>query len=165
MNAAFDTTMSMFGAMFAYRPERAASELVRVTRPGGRIAMANWTPEGFVGELLRAHAAVAPLPPGVPSPLAWGSEDLVRARFNGRMRSVHCRKRTLLMRFPFEPRAVTELFASCYGPTVAALKAADPTGAGQLREAMMRPFTEHNVAAGGATAIEAEYLEVIGVTK
>src|SRR5262249_32660642 len=65
----FDVTMTMFGVMFAYRQERAAAELVRVTRKGGRIAMASWTPEGFVGSLLRAHAAVAPPPPGIPSPL------------------------------------------------------------------------------------------------
>lgn len=73
----FDTTVTMFGAMFAYRPERAAAELLRVTRPGGRVAMANWTPEGFVGRMLRAHTAVVPPPPGVPSPLEWGKEDVV----------------------------------------------------------------------------------------
>ena len=71
----------MFGAMFAYRPERAAAELLRVTRPGGRVAMANWTPDGFVGRMLQAHTAVVRRPSGVPSPLEWGKEEMVRARF------------------------------------------------------------------------------------
>jgi ubiquinone/menaquinone biosynthesis C-methylase UbiE len=74
----FDTTVTMFGAMFTYRPGRAATELLRVTRPGGQVAMANWTPEGFIGEMLRAHTSLVPPPSGVPSPLGWGKEDVVR---------------------------------------------------------------------------------------
>ena len=70
----------MFGAMFAARPERAAAELLRVTRSGGRIAMANWTPTGFIGEMLRTTVRYVPPPAGVPSPLLWGSENAVRAR-------------------------------------------------------------------------------------
>src|SRR6266536_515871 len=62
VDAQFDTTVTMFGAMFAYRPERAAAELLRVTRPGGRVAMANWTPEGFIGKMLRAHTSLVPPP-------------------------------------------------------------------------------------------------------
>ena len=85
----FDTTVTMFGAMFAYRPARAAAELLRVTRPGGRVAMANWTPEGFIGQMLRAHAAIVPPPPGVPSPLEWGKEDVVRARFGDGVTLAH----------------------------------------------------------------------------
>src|SRR5580765_5618995 len=104
----FDMVMTMFGAMFAYRPERAAAELLRVTRPGGRVAMDNWTPEGFIGKLLRAHTAVVPPPSGVPSPLGWGEEDVVRGRFGDRVASLICSQRTLELRFPFPPAAVTE---------------------------------------------------------
>ncbi|MGH7702349.1 MAG: class I SAM-dependent methyltransferase [Gemmatimonadales bacterium] len=156
----FDTTVTMFGAMFAYRPERAAAELVRVTRSGGRVAMANWTPEGFVGQMLRAHTGVVPPPAGVPSPLAWGKEETVRERFGEGVTSLICAKRTLELRFPFPPAAVTELFASCYGPTVATLKATDPDGGSRLRDQLTRLFQEHNVATDGTTAVVGEYLDV-----
>jgi len=158
--AQFDTTVTMFGAMFAYRPEKAASELLRVTRPGGRIAMANWTPEGFIGRMLRAHVTVVPPPPGVPSPLAWGDEATVRTRFGDRVTSLVCTRRVLELRFPFAPAAVTELFATCYGPTVTTLRAADPSGASRLRDELTRLFAEHNLATDGTTVISGEYLDV-----
>jgi ubiquinone/menaquinone biosynthesis C-methylase UbiE len=156
----FDTTVTMFGAMFAYRPARAATELIRVTRPGGRVAMANWTPEGFIGTMLRAHAAVVPPPAGVPSPLAWGEEDVVRGRLGSGVTSLSCTRRTLELRFPFPPAAVTELFASCYGPTVTTLRAADPDGASRLRDELTRLFQQHNLASDGTTVLAGEYLDV-----
>ncbi len=160
MDGQFDTTVTMFGAMFAYRPARAAAELLRVTRPGGRVAMANWTPEGFVGQMLRAHTSLVPPPSGVPSPLGWGEEDLVRARFGDRVTSLICTKRTLELRFPFSPAGVTELFATCYGPTVATLRATDPDGASRLRDALTQLFQQHNLATDGTTAVRGEYLDV-----
>lgn len=159
----FDTTMTMFGAMFAFRPEAAAAELARVTRRGGRIAMANWTPEGFVGQMLRAHAAVVPPPAGLPSPLEWGVEATVRARFGDLVSTLHCTRRTIELRFPFGPAEVTELFATNYGPTVATLKAADPAGGARLRESLTALFTAGNVATDGTTAVVGEYLEVVAV--
>lgn len=156
----FDTTVTMFGAMFAYRPDRVAAELLRVTRPGGRIRMANWTPEGFVGEMLRAHTAVVPPPAGVPSALAWGKEDVVRARFGGGASSVTCERQTLELRFALPPAAVAEVFAAYYGPTVSTLAAAGPEGASRLREELTRLFTAHNTATDGTTAVVGEYLDV-----
>jgi SAM-dependent methyltransferase len=156
----FETTVTMFGAMFAYRPERAAAELLRVTRTGGRIAMANWTPGGFVGKLLRAHAALVPPPPGVPSPIRWGEPEVVRAHFRDRVTSVMCTQRTIDMHFPMAPEAVTELFATHYGPTVATLRALDRAGAHKLRTDLTRLFTEHNFETDGSTAVEGEYLDV-----
>ncbi|HKT59844.1 MAG TPA: class I SAM-dependent methyltransferase [Gemmatimonadales bacterium] len=156
----FDVVVTMFGAMFAYRPERAAAELLRVTRSGGRVAMANWTPEGFVGEMLRVHAATVPPPAGLPSPLEWGKEDVVRARFGRGVTSLLCTRRTLELRFPFPPAAVTEVFAAHYGPTVTTLRAADPAASSRLREELTRLFQEHNVDAGGGTTVVGEYLDV-----
>lgn len=156
----FDTTVTMFGAMFAYRPARAAAELLRVTRPGGRVAMANWTPESFVGKMLRAHAALVPPPPGVPSPLEWGKEEVVRERFGDGIASLACTKRTLEFRFPYPPAAATELFATYYGPTVTTLRATDPAGASRLREELTRLFQQHNLATDGTTVVESEYLDV-----
>jgi SAM-dependent methyltransferase len=156
----FDTTVTMFGAMFASRPERAAGELLRVTRPGGRVAMANWAPDGFVGQMLRAHTALVPPPSGVPSPLEWGEEDVVRARLGRGVTSVTCTRRTLELRFPFPPAAVTELFTTCYGPTIATLRAIEPDGASRLRKALTRLFQQHNDATDGTTTVVGEYLDV-----
>jgi len=160
MDGQFNTTVTMFGAMFAYRPARAAAELLRVTRPGGRVVMANWTPEGFIGQMLRAHTSLVPPPPGVPSPLGWGEEDVVRERLGGGVTSLVCTRRTLELRFSFPPAAVTELFATCYGPTVATLRATDPGGASRLRGELTRLFQQHNLATDGTTAVTGEYLEV-----
>ena len=156
----FDTTVTMFGAMFAYRPDRAGSELLRVTRPGGRVVMANWMPTGVIGRMLSAHAAVAPPPAGVPSPLQWGMEDVVTERFGNRVSSVIWARRTLELRFPFSPAAVTELFAASYGPTVMALRATDPDGSSWLRAELTRLFQEHNLASDGTTLIAGDYLDV-----
>jgi SAM-dependent methyltransferase len=159
-DAAFDTTISMFGVMFTPRPSIAGAELVRVTRPGGRIVLANWVPDGFVGKLLRAHTALVPPPAGVPSPLDWGREMLVRERLGDKLASVTFARRTLELRFPFRPAEVSELFASCYGPTVATLRAAGPAGARRLREDLTRLFREHNIAGDGTTTVVGAYLEV-----
>jgi SAM-dependent methyltransferase len=156
----FDTTVTMFGAMFAYRPAKATAELLRVTRSGGRVAMANWTPEGFIGKMLRAHTAVVPPPPGVPSSLAWGQEDTVRERFGNGVRALTMTRRMMELRFPFPPAAVTELFATCYGPTVATLRATDPAGASRLRDSLTALFTEYNSAGDGGTVVAGEYLDV-----
>src|SRR5438067_886135 len=80
-DASFDLVMSIFGAMFAPRPERVASELLRVCRPGGMIAMGNWTPSGFVGKMFALNAKHVPPPPGIPTPSLWGEESVVRSRF------------------------------------------------------------------------------------
>jgi SAM-dependent methyltransferase len=156
----FDTTVSMFGAMFAYRPERAGAELVRVTRAGGRVAMANWVPEGFIGKLLRAHTSLVPPPPGVPSPLDWGREGLTRERLGRRVSSLVTTRRTLELRFPLPPEGVTELFASAYGPTVATLRATDAAGARRLRRDLTQLFQQHNVATDGTTTVVGAYLDV-----
>jgi len=156
----FDTTMTMFGAMFAFRPERVAAELVRVTRSGGRVAMANWTPQSVIGDMLRAHTAVVPSPRELPSPLAWGDEDTVRARFGGQVDALTCTKRMLELRFPFPAAEVTELFAVYYGPTVTTLRAADSEGGRRLRTTLTSLFQEHNQATDGTTTIVSEYLDV-----
>lgn len=159
-DARFDVAMTMFGVMFAYRPERAAAELLRVVRPGGRIAMANWTPQGFIGHMLRAHVAVVPPPAGIPSPLAWGEESVVQARLGARVADLALTRRMMELRFPVPPAAVTELFATFYGPTVATLKAASAAGAVALRASLTRLFTEHNRATDGGTSVLGEFLEV-----
>ena len=158
----FDVTASMFGAMFVYRPARTVSELVRVTRRGGRIAMANWSPRGVMGRMLALHAEVVPPTEGIATPLCWSDEDTIRARFGARVRNLTCVRRTRLVRFPMPPGAVGELFTTCYGPTAATLGAASAEGRVRLRAELTRLWEEHNLAMDGSTVVEGEYMEVLG---
>src|SRR5947209_7926248 len=89
----FDVVLTMFGAMFAPRPERVAAELIRVCRPGGLIAMGNWTPGGFVGKTFQVTSKMVPLPPGVPAPVLWGDENIVRDRLTHGVSSLSLTRR------------------------------------------------------------------------
>jgi SAM-dependent methyltransferase len=156
----FDTVVTMYGAMFAPRPERVASELLRVVRPGGRIAMANWTPGSFIGAMLRAHTALVPPPSGVPSTLLWGDETTVSERFAGASRVTFTR-RTIRFDYPVSPAQVVQLFRDWYGPTIRTFGALDGRGQAQLTEALTALWQGHNLAGDGVTRVESEYLEVI----
>jgi SAM-dependent methyltransferase len=158
----FDVAISMFGVMFAARPEQTLAELVRVTRRGGTIALACWTPGGFVGEMLRAHVAKVPPPAGAQSPLAWGDEDAMRGRLEahaGRVASVQFIPRTIVMAWPMPPGAVVELFREFYGPSVRTFAALDATGRAALSADLLRLWSGRNRAVEGETFVEAEYLE------
>ena len=121
-DGAFDTVVTMFGAMFASRPERAAAELLRVTRSSGRIAMANWTPTGFIGEMLKTTVRYVPAPAGIPSPLLWGNEDKVRERL-GAGSYLSFTRRLMTFEYPIGPDEVVNLFRLWYGPTLRAFAA------------------------------------------
>lgn len=158
----FDTAVAMFGAMFAARPERAASELLRVIRPGGRIAMANWTPTGFIGQMLKTTVAYVPPPQGVPSPLLWGSEEIVRTRLGAGLSSLALTRRVITFEYPFGPEQVVNEFRLWYGPTLRAFAALDEEKRIALRLDLERLWWEHNRANDGTTRVESEYLEVVG---
>jgi ubiquinone/menaquinone biosynthesis C-methylase UbiE len=160
MDGMFDATVTMFGAIFSARPEEAAAELVRVTRSGGRVAMANLRSSGFAGEYTRAHTAVLPPPPGARSPLEWGMEENVRALFGDFVSSLTFARRSLELRFPMPPAAVSKLFVTCYGPTVTTLESLRPADARDLRNEISRLFQQHNVATDGTTAVPVEFLDV-----
>jgi len=162
---AFRTTVSMFGVMFAPRPERAAAELLRVTRPRGRIAMANWTPSGFIGDMLKTTVRYVPPPAGVPSPLLWGTENAVRDRLGGGCTSLILTPRLIALEYPFGPAAVVEHFCLWYGPTLRAFAALDETGRAGLWGELEKLWTEHNEATDGTTRVRSEYLEVIAVVR
>jgi SAM-dependent methyltransferase len=161
----FRTVVTMFGAMFAARPDRAAAELLRVTRTRGRIAMANWTPGGFVGQMLKATVGFVPAPAGLPSPLLWGTEEAVRERLGPGSRSIAFARRLITFEYPFEPTAVVDHFRLWYGPTVRAFAALDADGREGLRRALERLWTDHNEATDGTTRVQSEYLEVIAVVE
>ncbi len=158
-DGAFDTVISMFGAMFAPRPERVAAELLRVVRPGGRIVMANWTPDCFIGDMLRAHTALVPPPSGVPSTLLWGDDTAVRERFAGAAQ-VTLTRRVIGFTFPVAPAGVAELFRRWYGPTVRTFEALDAEGRARLMESLTTLWAGQNQATDGGTRVESAYLEV-----
>jgi SAM-dependent methyltransferase len=147
--------------MFAPRPELVSAELVRVCRPGGRIAMANWTPEGFVGQMFKVTGKHVPPPPGVPSPLKWGDEESVRERLREGVADLSLTRRMCIFNYPFSPAEVVEFFRAYYGPTQRAFAALDPEGQTALRSDLERLWAEHSQATGDATHVKAEYLEVL----
>jgi SAM-dependent methyltransferase len=161
-DGAFDSVITMFGAMFAPRQERAAGELRRVARPGGRIVMANWTADGFVGQLLRAHVARVPAPAGVPSTLLWGNEPTVRERLAG-AQSITCTRQPISFVYPWSPAGSAELFRSYYGPTVRTLAALEPDDRVAFTRELEALWTAHNVATDGSTRVDTHYLEVVAV--
>ena len=150
----------MFGAMFAPQPDLVAAELARVCRVGGRLAMANWTPAGFIGKLFKITSRHIP-PAPMPSPLLWGDEATVRGRLRHGFINLQFNCRDLIMDFPMAPPAAVEFFRTWYGPTHRAFAALDITGQAALRHDLEQLWTDHNLAGNGTTRIAAEYLEVI----
>jgi SAM-dependent methyltransferase len=159
-DAQFDAVTSMFGAMFAPRPELVAAELSRVCRPGGTIAMANWTPAGFIGQMFKIIAKHI-APSGMPSPALWGDEATVRDRFRNGIATLKLTPRLYRFEYPFPPDAVVEFFRTNYGPMTRAFASLDSNGQRSLRSDLVRLWAEHNTAAGDTTLVAAEYLEVV----
>jgi 2-polyprenyl-3-methyl-5-hydroxy-6-metoxy-1,4-benzoquinol methylase len=159
-DAQFDAVISMFGAMFAPRPELVAAELTRVCRPGGTIAMANWTPSGFIGQMFKTIARHI-APSGMPSPTLWGDEATVRERFSDGVAGLALTRRLYRFEYPFPPDAVVEFFRVNYGPMSRAFASLDASGQKVLRSELVRLWSEHNTAAGNATKVDAEFLEVV----
>jgi SAM-dependent methyltransferase len=161
----FDAVLSMFGVMFAARPDRVAAELARVTRPGGRVALANWTRAGFTGRMLAMHAAAAPPPAGVPSPLLWGDDASVRTLLDDGAWHVTTTPRTLTFRYPYPPAATAALFCAAYGPTVRTLEALEPERRAPFAADLADHWSRHQRGPDAATEVEAEYLEVVAVRR
>jgi ubiquinone/menaquinone biosynthesis C-methylase UbiE len=160
-DGAFDLVLSMFGAMFAPRPDLAARELSRVCRPGGQIAMANWTPTGFIGELFKVTGKYVSPPAGAPSPLLWGDEATVRERFRRDAPEIRIERRLAQLKFPYSIPETVEFYRLYYGPTLRAFASLADVAQAALRRDLEDLYAQHNKAADGATVIEAEYLEVV----
>jgi SAM-dependent methyltransferase len=156
----FDVVLTMFGAMFAPRPELVAAELLRVCRAGGSIAMANWTPEGFVGKTFQLTAKIAPPPPGIPAPVLWGDEETVRRRFAQGISSLSLTRQQISFDYPFPPNEVVAFFRQYFGPTQTAFRRLDADGQAALTSGLEALWKEHNRAGKDRTSVEVEYLEV-----
>ncbi len=160
-DGAFDLVLSTFGVMFAPRPERAAAELIRVCRPGGRIALASWTPEGFIGQVQQIIAGVSPMPQGVVSPLQWGEEAIVRERLRRGIAALSERRTMAQLRYPFSIAETIRFHRTHLGPARMTYELLSGGQREQLEKQMSDLYERHNKARDGTVWIEAEYLEVM----
>jgi SAM-dependent methyltransferase len=161
-DASFDVVTSLIGAMFAPRPQLVAQELLRVCVPGGTIAMANWTPQGFIGQMFKAVSKFI-APSGMPAPVLWGDESTVRERLGHGLSELSVTRRQYLFDYPFPPSEVVEFFRLYYGPTNKAFESLDDEGQVQLRQELETLWAAHNQGGTDCTVVLAEYLEVIGI--
>lgn len=166
-DASFDLVVSIFGAMFAPRPFEVAGEMVRVTRPGGRIVMGNWIPGDptLVAQILKISAAYTPPPPeDFISPVSWGVEENVKQRFGAagvREEDIDCQRATYVFRHPGPPKELLAIFRTYYGPTMNAFESAAKDGReAQLEAELTELFEAQNGAGADRSEIPATYLKV-----
>lgn len=163
-DGAFDVALSTFGVMFAPDQVRAARELTRVVRSGGRIGLANWTPEGFIGDLFRLIACYVPPPAGVQSPMLWGTEPSIVELFGPDATDIRCERR----RFNFRYQSAThwiEVFRNFYGPTYKVYAALDPDRQASLTRDIGALLERQNVGGAHSLVVPSEYLEVVIIRK
>jgi ubiquinone/menaquinone biosynthesis C-methylase UbiE len=161
-DGSFDVVMSTFGVMFAPNHERSASEMLRVLNPGGKIGMANWTPESFIGQLFKTMGQYLPPAAGLKSPAMWGSEAHLKMLFGEKMGVMAQRKH-----FVFRYKSVKhwiEVFKGFYGPVLKAFSTLDPAIQQALETDIMALASRFNTATDGTMVLPSEYLEVV-VTK
>ena len=163
-DASFDAVTSVFGSMFAPDHARTAAELLRVCRPGGTIALASWTPTGFIGELFRTVAAHVPPPAGVQSPLLWGTEAHLRELFGDGVDSLEVTERTFTFRFTSAEDFAT-FFRLWYGPTVKAFAALDGPAQQALEQDLIELANRSDRLGAEAIAMPATYLEAVATAR
>lgn len=159
-DGSFDVAMSIFGAMFAPDQERTAAELLRVVRPGGRIGMANWTPDGGVAKLFMAVAKYAPPAPGTQPPVLWGTEERLRELFGDGVSELRVERRASRQGFRSADHYI-EFFRSYFGPMKAAFERAGPENEEALKSDIRTYLAESNLGGGRALVVEPTYLEVV----
>ena len=163
-DASVDVAASAIGVMFAGDQSRAADELLRVTRPGGRIALASWTPDGFVGRLLRTVAGYAPPPAGALPSVRWGSASGLHELFGRRVTWTHLERVRHRMSFP-DARSVAGLFAAHYGPTVRALERLSAADGAALLLDLEALVLSQGLDAPRTATWDQEYLIAVGTTR
>jgi ubiquinone/menaquinone biosynthesis C-methylase UbiE len=162
----FDYVISMFGAMFAPRPEIAASELFRVCKPGGTVAMGNWTDEGEISEFFDVVASFAPpMPPGVPKPIEWGNREIITQRLGKYANDLKMNIRKLEMNFPMPPLEVTRHYFKYFGPTKTVYDMLDDAKRAEFEKALTVVWEKENTATDGSTRTAVDYVEVTALKK
>jgi ubiquinone/menaquinone biosynthesis C-methylase UbiE len=159
-DASFDNVLSTFGVMFAPDQPQAAREMLRVCRVSGRIAVASWTPEGFLGDLLKTVARYVPPPAAAKSPLRWGSEGGIAELFPRGVKTVASVRKLFAFRYR-SPAHFVDVFRRYYGPTYKAFEALDDSKRAQLEADMTQLMSRANQSRTGALVVPAEYLEVV----
>lgn len=163
-DASFDFVLSVFGVMFAPDRERAAHELLRVCKPGGKIALACWTPEGLVGEFFKLQSARVPPPPGVKPPVHWGTEAVLSELLGPGTSEIRSERR-VSRQYYLSPQHAVHLFRTYFGPTVRAFQALEPAEQEAFKNELEALFARHNKAKDGTLLVESEYLQVIATRK
>ena len=159
-DANFDVVLSTFGVMFTPDQEKAASEMARVCKPGGRIGLANWTPSSFIGELFKLMGRYLPPPAGVKSPALWGTEERLRELFGNRVDSIATGRKNFVFRYR-SPAHWLEVFRTFYGPMHKAFGALDATKQESLAADLIALAERFNRATDGSLMAPGEYLEVV----
>ena len=162
-DASFDVVVSTLGSMFAPDHVRTASEMMRVLRSGGRIGLASWTPQGFIGRLFKTIGAHVPPPAGVKSPALWGAEAHMQELFGDQAQEIRCERRLFNFRY-LSAAHFMQIFRDYYGPTHKAFNALDEAGKQALERDIVALLDELNVAGAGSLVVPSEYLEVV-ITK
>jgi hypothetical protein len=139
------------------------AEMLRVCKPGGFIAMANWTPEGFVGKSFQITSKLLPPPPSLPAPVLWGDEATVSQRFSAGVSDLQMTRQRFWFHYPFSPAGTVDFFRQYFGPTRVAFSRLDSARQADLSAQMEALWAAHNRATDGTTRVEAEYLEVKAV--
>jgi SAM-dependent methyltransferase len=158
-DASSDVVLSTFGVMFTPNQPQAANEMMRVCRPGGKIGLANWTPESFIGQLFKTIGRHVPPPAGVSSPSLWGTRAHLDHLFGGNVR-VGTQSRHFVFRYE-SPEHWIEIFRNYYGPVVKAFEALDGTAGAALEADINALLGKFNIAGDGTLVVPSEYLEVV----
>lgn len=159
-DVSFDAVLSTFGCMFAPNPPRVAAELLRVCRHGGRIALANWTPDGFIGQVFKAVGKHVPPPAGVSSPALWGSRDRIAELFGREARNIQAETRQFMFRYR-SPEHMLEIFRSYYGPVLKAFAALQEDGQHALAEDFVALMKRFDRGGGDGLVVASDYLEIV----
>jgi ubiquinone/menaquinone biosynthesis C-methylase UbiE len=159
-NASFDVVVSTFGVMFTPDQDRAATELIRVCRHGGKIGLANWTPEGFIGQVFKAIGKHLPPPAGVKSPALWGTRARIAELFEPHAVSIKSSQRNFVFRYR-SPEHWLEVFKGYYGPLLKTFAALAPAGQAALRRDLMALIGQFNRSGDASLVLPSEYLEIV----
>ena len=163
-DASFDVVLSTYGAMFTPEHARPANEMLRVTRSGGRIGLANWTPEGFIGQLFKVIGAYIPPPPGLKSPALWGTEPHIVSLFGHQAADIRCVRKAFNFRYRSSEHWI-QVFRDFYGPTHKAFASLDAQRHEALEKEIKALLDRSNIDGKRSLVVPAEYLEVVVVKR
>jgi len=160
----FDVVHSVFGVMFTPNQEQAAQEMLRVCRPGGKIGLVNWTPDGFIGHVFRTIGKYMPPPPGVKPPALWGTEQRLNELFGSGIAKLTVNRRMFVFRYRSAEHWL-DVFRTYYGPVLKAFAALDTEGQAGLARDLTEVLLRFNQGGTDTLAVPSEYLEVVATRR